>query len=688
MKNDSSYESRLADSYSEAASSLSSAGFTNLSGSDTFSTSTGQSTGTTADSGNAQGTSDATSGFGGGLGGTGGRDASGALGGGGSAFDSVLFNPTLLSDNGGLLQSFDPQAASQSEAATVAQPSSVQTNTIGAGGVNPGGSGSYVNTTDAYASPLGVGGAATKRASTFDTSSFTIGGPRVVKVVSAGKGWTKVQLADGSVELRNGDRASRNFNPGNIEYNEFSNSGGPGFAPSNGAVGTDGRFAVFPTREMGLAAQQNLLFGKEKYNKLTIAEAINEYAPPNENDTGAYIRSVAAAAGVPTDTVLRDMTPAQQKAMIEGMHRVEGNTGYKTTKIRESDYIPTDTFSTGGDQEIAMFEPGAVIDDIDRPGSAANPKGKVYDVDRPGSAQPKETQTASLVAPNADEQSRVAPDAATVKTISITPTGETESPRDPVERLVSIYLTPHSTQSELAAQSGQEAIRAVLNVDGSARLGGAGNAANTIAPDGRKVRTTSISAEPSEPAAPSEEGASLTPSAPGDPSAPDVRTVAITSETGTPATATHNPTSKNGEIVPASEATPVDASEGITINPTAGKVVETVVDLATGVNPIFGALNLASGLAGGPTAGKLAMKGFEWALNHPGEKELLERSARVDGTVNGNGDEPLNPVQTPTEDAPEETEEERLVSHYLNPVDEIWRPKPHERWGPDSRRYR
>lgn len=767
MENDSSYGSRLADSYSEAASSLRSSGFTNLSGSETFSTSTGMSTGKSSHVAGSTGISDATSGFGGGLSGLGGRDASGALGGGG--LGGELLDPTLMAENGSLLQSFDPVTAAGSGMGTVAQPISAQTNMIGAGGVNPGAGGSYVNTTDAYASPAGIGGAATKRASTFDTSSFTIGEPRVVKVVSAGKGWTKVQLADGSVELRNGDRASRNFNPGNIEYNEFSKSGGPGFAPRNGAVGTDGRFAVFPDQKTGLAAQQKLLFSDQKYKDLTIAAAINEYAPPKENDTGAYIRSIADAAGVPTDTVLSDMTPTQQKALIAGMHKVEGNTGYKTTKIKESDYTPTDRFSTAGDQEIAMFELGAVIDDIDRPGSAylnvpeteaPIPTASVDNerssgeqqqpaaaVDIPNSAgMSDERIDAELAALNGTEIPRVAPDAAPVRSMSINPEGEVKRPSDPVERLESIYLAPHSTPSELAAQSSQETIRSAINLNGSTGLAGvAEQKAPEAAPQapttrvanafedversldptdpaqmspatrianafedvertgplaashfaslttgGRPVKTTSIPSEPGEEVTLSKDGTSLTPAAPGNPTDSVARKVAITSEPGAPAsTATINPVERQGEIVPASETTPVDDSGGITINPRVGKVLETGIDVAAGgINPILGTVNLLSGLAGGPTVGKLATKGIQWALNNPGEKELLERSARVDGTVNGWGDDPRISGLAQAEDPPDETEEERLDTRYLNPVDEIWRPKPHERWGPDSRRYR
>lgn len=143
-----------------------------------------------------------------------------------------------------------------------------------------------------------------------------------VKVLSAGPGWTQVQLRDGTVETRRGDRASRNNNPGNIEYGSF--------AKSVGAIGTDGRFAAFPDKATGLKAIEALL-DRPTYRDLTISGAIQRYAPPHENNTARYAGTVAAAAGATPSTKLSDLTPAQRTSMVEAMTRVEGNTGYKTT---------------------------------------------------------------------------------------------------------------------------------------------------------------------------------------------------------------------------------------------------------------------------------------------------------------------------------------------------------------------
>ena len=136
------------------------------------------------------------------------------------------------------------------------------------------------------------------------------------RVVSAGAGWTEVALADGTTQRREGTRAWRNNNPGNIEY-------GP-FARAHGAVGTDGRFAVFPSYEAGRAAKGALLFESASYRDRTIAGAINRYAPPVENDTNAYASTVAAAVGVPLTTRISSLSPEQRDSMLDAMEKVEG----------------------------------------------------------------------------------------------------------------------------------------------------------------------------------------------------------------------------------------------------------------------------------------------------------------------------------------------------------------------------
>lgn len=137
-----------------------------------------------------------------------------------------------------------------------------------------------------------------------------------VKVIDAGPRYTTVLADDGKTYTLKGDRNWRNNNPGNIEYGDF--------AKSKGAIGSDGRFAVFPSIDQGFSAQESLQFEGKSYRDKSIADAISRYAPAFENDTAAYAAEVAAAAGVPVTTKMSDLTPEQRKAFLAAQHRVEG----------------------------------------------------------------------------------------------------------------------------------------------------------------------------------------------------------------------------------------------------------------------------------------------------------------------------------------------------------------------------
>jgi hypothetical protein len=133
----------------------------------------------------------------------------------------------------------------------------------------------------------------------------------MAQTVRGGKGWTTI-----GNERRSGARNWRNHNPGNIEY-------GP-FARSFGAIGTDGRFAVFPDYETGRRAKAGLLFDSKGYRNKTIFGAISRYAPEFENDTMGYARAVAKSLGVSINTKLSDLSQAQRDVMLDAMQRVEG----------------------------------------------------------------------------------------------------------------------------------------------------------------------------------------------------------------------------------------------------------------------------------------------------------------------------------------------------------------------------
>lgn len=80
-------------------------------------------------------------------------------------------------------------------------------------------------------------------------------------------------------------RGIRNHNPGNLVWVET--------IQWQGQTGHDGRFCTFDRAESGIRALcKQLLVYQDKYGLRTVRTIISRWAPPSENDTEAYIRSV------------------------------------------------------------------------------------------------------------------------------------------------------------------------------------------------------------------------------------------------------------------------------------------------------------------------------------------------------------------------------------------------------------
>jgi hypothetical protein len=123
--------------------------------------------------------------------------------------------------------------------------------------------------------------------------------------------WTPAPLtvvykdSDGQEWVRKGgSRSWRNYNPGNISKGTF--------ADSCGAIGGDTRFAIFPDETTGLDAIISLLKSRA-YRNLSIERAIFKYAPPNENDSAAYVAAIVSAVGVQPSTVVGTLPRASFK---------------------------------------------------------------------------------------------------------------------------------------------------------------------------------------------------------------------------------------------------------------------------------------------------------------------------------------------------------------------------------------
>lgn len=108
-----------------------------------------------------------------------------------------------------------------------------------------------------------------------------------------------------------GTRGDHNNNPGNIEY-------GP-FATSHGAIGSDGRFAIFPSREVGERAMADLL--RQNYRGQTLAQIQAKWVGKVDP---AYLESMRAATGLSPGAIPDLSNPDMMSRLMRGMTRGEG----------------------------------------------------------------------------------------------------------------------------------------------------------------------------------------------------------------------------------------------------------------------------------------------------------------------------------------------------------------------------
>lgn len=95
-------------------------------------------------------------------------------------------------------------------------------------------------------------------------------------------------------------RGIRNNNPGNIDRKAANKWQGRMPAEKmTDAQRAEKRFEVFAAPAWGIRAMAVLLINYfDRHGCDTVEKIINRWAPPVENDTGAYVRAVASAVGV------------------------------------------------------------------------------------------------------------------------------------------------------------------------------------------------------------------------------------------------------------------------------------------------------------------------------------------------------------------------------------------------------
>lgn len=124
-------------------------------------------------------------------------------------------------------------------------------------------------------------------------------------------------------------RGFLNNNPGNIDR---------GSVPWNGEIRdvakcandvqrrelTQGRFCVFQSADYGIRAIcKNLQAYHDRLGCKSVRDYINRWAPPNENNTEAYIGRVAMEIGLSPDAQVDLMEPRTMKALVRGIIMVE-----------------------------------------------------------------------------------------------------------------------------------------------------------------------------------------------------------------------------------------------------------------------------------------------------------------------------------------------------------------------------
>ncbi|WP_416778320.1 structural protein [Xenorhabdus budapestensis] len=89
-------------------------------------------------------------------------------------------------------------------------------------------------------------------------------------------------------------RGIRNNNPGNIDHNPKNKWQGQ--LPHDEKI--EKRFCRFESPEYGIRALMKLLCNYHKGGHNSVSKIINRYAPNSENNTAAYINSVAKTLNV------------------------------------------------------------------------------------------------------------------------------------------------------------------------------------------------------------------------------------------------------------------------------------------------------------------------------------------------------------------------------------------------------
>lgn len=111
-------------------------------------------------------------------------------------------------------------------------------------------------------------------------------------------------------------RGERNNNPGNIRFN-------PNWVWLGQTGQDDMGYLIFDSASNGVRAMAKDLLAKYSRGLDTVRKIITVYAPPSENPTETYIRTIAADIGVHPDRELTLTDRATLTNMVRAMIRFE-----------------------------------------------------------------------------------------------------------------------------------------------------------------------------------------------------------------------------------------------------------------------------------------------------------------------------------------------------------------------------
>ena len=125
-------------------------------------------------------------------------------------------------------------------------------------------------------------------------------------------------------------RGIRLNNPGNIRLSNVKWDG-------RAELQEDPEFVTFTQPQFGIRAIARILISYEAAGIHTVRGVINRWAPPNENDTGAYVLDVAQRIGVDPDAVVDIDSYAVAFELIKAIIKHEnGQQPYSDRIIRDS----------------------------------------------------------------------------------------------------------------------------------------------------------------------------------------------------------------------------------------------------------------------------------------------------------------------------------------------------------------